>query len=87
MGRGQGLGSQARTQGTQGRVYAVVPQAEHSDQPGMQGTFLYLHLLSNESCSLLHFVLGFWAWRLRPLEEPVFGKSPLRPRVRVDKVC
>ena len=24
---------------TQGRVYAIVPEAEHADQLGMQGTF------------------------------------------------
>ena len=56
MGRGQGQDSQARTSGTQGRVYAVVPQAQCADQPDMQGTFLYLHLLSDASCSLLHLV-------------------------------
>ena len=54
MGQGQGQGSQ--TTGTQGRVYAVVPQAERADQPVMQGTFSYLHLLFDASCSLLHLV-------------------------------
>ena len=86
MGRGQGQGSQDRTPRTQGRVYAMVPQAECSDQPDMPGTFLYLQLLSNASCSLLNFVRWIWAWKLRLLEEPVFGKSPLRTRARVDKV-
>ena len=56
MGRGQGQGSQARFLGTQGCVYAVVPQAEHSNQLDMQVTFLYLNLLSDASCSLVHFV-------------------------------
>ena len=56
MGRGQGQGSQTRTSGTQGSVYAVVPQAEHAYQPVMQGTFSYLHLLFDVSCSLLHLV-------------------------------
>ena len=56
MGQGQGHGSQARTSGTQGRVYVVVPQDEHADQPVMQGTFSYLHLLFDASCSLLHLV-------------------------------
>ena len=56
MGRGQGQGSQARTSGIQGRVYAVVPQVVRADQLNMQGTFSYLHLLSNASCSLLHLV-------------------------------
>ena len=39
MGRGQVQSSQARTLGTQGHVYSVVPEAEHADQPDMQGTF------------------------------------------------
>ena len=56
MGRGQGQGSQARTSRTQGRVYAVIPQAECADLPDMQGTFSYLHWLSDASCSLLHLV-------------------------------
>ena len=29
---------------------------------------------------------GFGAWRLRPLEEPMFGNSPLDIRVRVGYV-
>ena len=56
MGRGQAQGSQTRTSGTQGRVYAVIPQAELADQPVMHGTFLYLHLLFDASCSVLHLV-------------------------------
>ena len=46
MGQGQGEGSQAGTSGTLERVYAVVPQANHADQPDMQGMFLLLHLLT-----------------------------------------
>ena len=40
----------------------MVPQAEHTEQPHMQGTFLLLHLLTrvafklNASCSLMHLV-------------------------------
>ena len=56
MGPGQGQGSQARTSETQGHVYAVVPQVKSVDQPDMQGTFSYLHLFSDASCSLLHLV-------------------------------
>ena len=56
MGQGQGQGSQARTSGTQGRVYVVVPQAERADQLVMQGIFSYVHLLFDASCSLLHLV-------------------------------
>ena len=39
MGRGQVQSSQARMSRTQGHVYAVVLEAEHADQPDMQGTF------------------------------------------------
>ena len=53
MGRGQVQGSQARTSGTQGRVYAMVPKAEHADQPDAQGRFLFLHVLIGALCLLL----------------------------------
>ena len=56
MGRGQVQGPQARTSGTQGRVYVIVPRAKCVNQPDMQGTFSYLHLLSGASCSSLHLV-------------------------------
>ena len=39
MGRGQVQSPQAKMSRTQGRVYAIVPEAEHTDQPNMQGTF------------------------------------------------
>ena len=39
VGRGQVQSPQARMSRTQGRVYAVVLEAEHADQPDMQGTF------------------------------------------------
>ena len=45
MGRGQVQSSQARTSGTQGRVYAMVPEAERADKPDAQGMFLFLHVL------------------------------------------
>ena len=35
MGRGQVQSPQARMSRTQGRVYAVGPEAEHADQPDM----------------------------------------------------
>ena len=46
MGRGQRQGSQVGTSGTQGPVYAVVPQAKRADQSDMQGMFLLLHLFT-----------------------------------------
>ena len=39
MGRGQVQSPQTKMPRTQGRVYAVVPEVEHADQPDMQGTF------------------------------------------------
>ena len=44
MGRGRGRGPQARTSGVQGRVYAVTPQAQSTDQPVIQGTFFLSRL-------------------------------------------
>ena len=49
MGRGQVHGSQTRTFGTQGRVYAVVPKVELADKLDMQGTF-YTYI----SCLMHH---------------------------------
>ena len=51
VGRGPVQSSQARTSGTQGCVYAVVPEAEHADQLDMQG-----HLFSNASYLLMHLM-------------------------------
>ena len=39
MGRGQVQSPQARMSRTQGRVYAIVPEVEHKDQPDIQDTF------------------------------------------------
>ena len=50
VGQGQAQSLHVRTLGTQGRVYAVVPEAEHADQPDMQGTF-YTCI-----CFLMHHV-------------------------------
>ena len=53
MGRGQVQGSQARTSGTQGHVYAIVLEAERADQPDAQGMFLLLNVLIGVLCLLL----------------------------------
>ena len=44
MVRGRGQGPQAGTSGVQGRVYAITPQTESTDQPVIQGTFLLSRL-------------------------------------------
>ena len=53
MGRGQVQSSQARTSGTQGRVYAMAPEAKRADQPDVQGMFLLMHVLIGALCLLL----------------------------------
>ena len=58
MGRAQVQGSQARTSGTQGRVYAMVPEAESADQPDVQGMFLFLHVLIGALCLFAYRVVG-----------------------------
>ena len=50
VGQGQAQSSQAKTSVTQGRDYAIVPEAEHADQSDMQGTF-YTCI-----CFLMHHV-------------------------------
>ena len=50
VGRGQTHSSQVKTSGIQGHVYADVPEAEHADQPDIQGTF-YTCI-----CFLMHHV-------------------------------
>ena len=44
MGRGREQGSQTRTSGTHGHVYAIVPSTEPVDQPTLQGMFLLSRL-------------------------------------------
>ena len=56
MGRSQVQSSQARTLETEGHVYAVVPKAEHADQPDMQSTFYTCIFFFDALCSLLHLV-------------------------------
>ena len=50
MGLGQAHSSHDRTSRTQGRVYAVLPEAEHADQQDMKGTF-YTYI-----CFLMHLI-------------------------------
>ena len=53
VGRGQVQNPQARMSRTQGRVYAIVPEAEHTDQPDIQGMFYTCNYFASCS-SLLH---------------------------------
>ena len=70
---------------TQGRVYAVVPEAKHADQPVMQGTFY--------TCN--YFRIMFIIVALRGIDlgleveafREMMGNSSLRCRVRVGQMC
>ena len=44
MGRGRGQGLQAKTSGTKGCVYTIVPPTKPADQPVIQGMFLLSRL-------------------------------------------
>ena len=93
MGRGQVQSPQARMSRTQGRVYVVVLEAGHVDQPDEQGMFIPLHLLTrvafkldasnsfiNASCVI---GLGLEVEAFREM----MGNSSLRCRVRVGQIC
>ena len=81
VGRGQVQSPQARMSKTQGHAYTVVPQAEHVDQPDMQGTFY----TCNYFCIMFIIVaprvidLGLEVEAFREM----MGNSSLGSRVRV----
>ena len=89
VGRGQVQSLQARMSRTQGRVYAVVLEAEHADQSDTQGTFLLSHLLTrvafelDASCSFINAsrVIGL-GLEVEAFREMI-GNSSLGCRVRV----
>ena len=72
---------------TQGCVYAVVPEAEHADQPDMQGTFY--------TCNFFFFCIMFIIVAPRMIDlgleveafREMMGNSSLRCRVRVGQMC
>ena len=85
MGRGQVQSPQARMLRTQGRVYAIVLEAEHTDQPDIQGTLYTL----NYFCIMFIFVapcmidLGLEVEAFRKM----MGNSSLGCRVRFGQMC
>ena len=91
MGRGLGQGSQAETSGTQGRVYAITPHTELTDQSVIQGTFLFsclwARVLFDYGASHSFIVascvkdLGL---EVEILEESLYVSYPLGTRVNVD---
>ena len=93
MGRGQVQSPQARMSRTQGHVYAIVPEAEHTDQPDEQGTFLISHLLTRVAFKLdasNSFIIAYGIIELG-LEVETFrvimGNFSLGSRVRVGQMC
>ena len=94
MGRGRGRGPQARTSGVQGRVYAITPQAESTDQPFIQGTFLlsrlWARVLFDSGAShsfIAASVVIALGLEVETLEEPLYVSSPLGIRARIGMIC
>ena len=94
MGRGRGRGPQAGTSGVQGCVYAVTPQAESTDQPVIQGTFLLSRLWARvlfDSGASHSFIAASVVIELglevETLEEPLYVSYPLRIRARIGMIC
>ena len=93
MGRGRGRDPQAGTSGVQGRVYAITPPAESTDQPVIQGTFLLSRLRarvlfdSGASHSFISAsVVMELGLKVEALEEPLYVSSPLGIRVRIGMI-
>ena len=93
MGRGQVQSPQARMSRTQGRVYAIMPEAEHANQLNEQGTFLLSHLLTRVAFKLdasNSFIVASCVIGLG-LEVEAFremmGNSSLGCGVRVGQMC
>ena len=95
MGRGRGQGSRACTLETQERVYAVVPQIKLAYQFDIQGMFRLSHFLKivlfKFGCIVFMFIVAFGVnalgLKVETLEYPLYVKSPLGIRVRIDQIC
>ena len=85
---------QTRTLGTQGRIYAITPQAEIANRSVIQCTFLLSRLwirVFPDSGASHSFIatscvkdLGL---KVETLEKPLHVSSPLGTRVRVNMIC
>ena len=94
MGRGRGQGLQAGTSGVQGRVYAITPQAESSDHPVIQGTFLlsrlWARVLFDYGAShsfIAASVVIELGLEVDTLEESFYVSSPLGIKARIGMIC
>ena len=90
MGRGRGRGPRARTSGVQRRVYSFTWQAESTDQPVIQGTFLLSRLWARvlfDSGASHSFIASSVVIELglevETLKEPLYGSSPLGVKARI----
>ena len=70
---------------TQGRVYAIVPEAEHTDQPDIQGTFYTRNYFCIMFIIVASCVIGF-GLEVEAFRE-MMGNSSLGSRVRVGQMC
>ena len=94
MGRGRGRGPQAGMSGVQRRVYVVIPPAESTDQPVIQGTFflsrLWARVLFDSGAShsfIATSVVIELGLKVEALEEPLYVSSPLGIRARMGMIC
>ena len=94
MGRGRGQGPHAGTSGVQGRVYAITPPAESTDQPVIQGTFLLSRLWARvlfDSGASHSFIAASVVIELglevEALEEPLYVSYPLGIRAMIGMIC
>ena len=94
MVRGRGRGSQAGTLGVQGRVYAITPPVEPTDQLVIQGTFLLSRLWARvlfDSGASHSFIIASVVIELglevEALKEPLYVSSPLGIWARIGMIC
>ena len=94
MGRGRGRDPQAGTSGVQGRVYAIIPQAESADQPVIKGTFLLSRLWARvlfdfgvSHSFIAASVVIELGLDVETLKEPLYVSSPLGIRARIGMIC
>ena len=93
MGRGRGQGLEAKTSGTQGHVYTITPQTEPVYQTVIEGMFplscLWARVLFDFGASHSFVVascVNALGLKAESLERPLHMSSPLRIRVRFNKI-
>ena len=94
MGQGREQGPQARISGTQGRVYAIIPQTNIADHSMIQGTSLlfplWVRFLFDSGAShsfITALCVKELGLKVEALEKPLHVSSPLGTRVSIDQIC